>query len=92
MVVREAKAVQVWNANVGALMLYPRVYSYLRAQLFINCARVLGFSKLVWHRTTKDKLLVEAGGSYLDRYTDIKAATNLLILCIDSTGVSIAEH
>jgi hypothetical protein len=45
----------------------------------------------VWHRTTKDKLLVKAGRSYLDRYTDIEAATNPLILCIDNTGVSTAE-
>jgi hypothetical protein len=56
-----------------------------------NCARVLGFGKLVWHRTTKDKLLVEAGRSYLNRYTYIKAASNPLILCIDNTGVSISE-
>ena len=90
-VVREAEAVQVWNANVGALMLHPRIRSHLRAQLFIHCARVLGFSKLVWHRTPKDELLVEAGRSYLDRYTDIEAATNPLILCIDNTGISIAE-
>ena len=90
-VVREAEAVQVWNANIGALMLYPRIRSYLRAQLFIHCARVLGFSKLVWHRTTKDELLVEAGRSYFDRYTDIEAATNSLILYIDNTGLSIAE-
>jgi hypothetical protein len=34
---------------------------------------------------------VEAGRSYLNRYVDIEAATNPLILCIDSTGVSIAE-
>jgi hypothetical protein len=90
-VVREAEAVQVWNANVGALILHPRIRSHLRAQLFIYCARVLGFSKLVWHRITKDELLVVAGRSYLDRYTDIEAATNPLILCINNTGVSIAE-
>jgi hypothetical protein len=90
-VVREAEAVQVWNANVGALILHPRIYPHLRAQLLIHCAGVLDFSKLVWHRTTKDELLVAAGRSYLDRYTDIEAATNPLSLCIDNTGVSIAE-
>ena len=90
-VVREAKAIQVWNANVGTLMLHPRICSHFRAQLFIHCTRVLGFSKLVWHRTTKDELLVEAGRSYLDRYLDIEAVTNPFILCIDNTGVSIAE-
>ena len=81
----------MWNANIGALMLYPDIRSHLRAQLLIHCARVLDFSKLVWHRTTKDELLLEAGRLYLDRYTDIEAATNPLIFCIDNTGVSIAE-
>jgi len=38
-----------------------------------------------------EELLVEAGRSYLDRYTDIEAATNPLILCIDNTGVSVAK-
>ena len=90
-VVREAEAVQVWNANVGTLMLHPRIRSHLRAQLLIYCARVLGFSKLVWHRTTKDELLVEAGRLYLDRDTDIEAATNPLSFCIDSTSVSVTE-
>ena len=46
-VVREAEAVQVWNANVGALILHPRISSHLRAQLFIHCTRVSGFSKLI---------------------------------------------
>ncbi len=90
-VVREAEAVQVWNANVGALMLYPRIKSHLRAQLFIYCTRVTGFSKLVWNRTTKDELLLEAGRLYLDRYADIEAATNPLIFYTDNTGVLIAE-
>lgn len=72
-VVREAETVQVWNANVGVLMLHPRIHSHLKAQLFIHCAKILGFSKLVLHRKTKDKLLIKAGRSYLDRYTDIKA-------------------
>jgi hypothetical protein len=72
-------------------MLHPRIRSHLRAQLFIHYARVLGFSKLVWHGATKHELLVEAGRSYLDRYIDIKAATNPLILCIDNIGVSIAK-
>jgi hypothetical protein len=45
----------------------------------------------VWHGTTKDELLVEAGRSYLDRYAYIEAASNPLILCIDNTGVSISE-
>jgi len=89
-VVREVEAVQMWNANVGALMLHPCTRSHLRAQLFIHWARVLGFSKLVWQRTTKDELFVEAGRSYLDRYIDIETATNPLIFCIDNTGVSIA--
>ena len=31
------------------------------------------------------------GRSYLDRYIDIEAATNLLILCINNMGVSITE-
>jgi hypothetical protein len=48
-------------------------------------------NKLVWHRTTKDELLVAAGQWYLNRYTDIKAATNLLILWINNIGVLIAE-
>jgi hypothetical protein len=46
-VVREAKAVQVWNTNVEVIILYVGIYSHLRAQLFIYCARILGFSKLV---------------------------------------------
>ena len=90
-VIREAEAVQVWNANIGALILHPHMSSHLRAQLFVHSTRILGFSKLVWHRTTEDELLVEAGRLYLDRYTDIEAATNPLILCIDNTNVSIAE-
>lgn len=67
---QEAEAVQVWNTNVGALMLRPRIRSYLitLGQLFIHFARVLGFSKLVWHRTTKDEFLVETGRSYFDKY------------------------
>ena len=81
-VVREAEAVQEWNANVGALILHPRIRSHLRTQLFIHYARVLGFGKLVWHGITKDELLIEAGRSYLDRYTYIEAASNPLILCI----------
>ena len=39
----------------------------------------------------KDEFLMEAGRLYLDRYIDIEAATNPLILCIDNNGVSIAE-
>ncbi len=89
--VREAKAVQVWNADIGVLILYPGIRSHFRAQLLINCSRVLDFSKLMWHRTPKDELLVVAGRLYLDRYADIKAATNPLSLCIDNTGVSSAE-
>ena len=87
-VVGEAKAIQVRNANIGALMLHPHVCSHFRAQLFIHCARVLGFRKLVWHRATKDELLVEAVNRTL---IDIEAATNPLILCYDNTGVPIAE-
>jgi hypothetical protein len=90
-VVREAEAVQVWNTNVGALMLHLRIRSQLRAQLFIHCARVLHFSELVWHRTMKDGLLVEVARLYTDNYTDIKATTNPFILCINNIGVSIAE-
>lgn len=45
-VVREAEAVQVRNADIGALMLHPHVCSHFRAQLFIHCARVLGFKSL----------------------------------------------
>jgi hypothetical protein len=90
-VVRKAEAVQVWDANIGAPILHPHVRSHLRAQLFIYCARVLCFGKLLWHGTTKHKLLVEAGRSYLDRYTYIKAASNPLFLCCDNTGVLSAE-
>ena len=72
-------------------MLYPGIRSHLRAQLLIHCARVLEFSKLVWHRTAKDELLVAAGRSYLDGYTDIEAATNPLIFCGNNTGVQITE-
>src|ERR1700709_2857446 len=89
--VREAKAVQVWNTDIGALLLYPGICSYLRAQLLIHCSRVLDFSKLVWHRATKYELLVAVRRSYLDRYADIEAATNPSSLCIDNTGVSIGE-
>lgn len=90
-VIREAEAVQVWNANIEALILHLRMSSHLRAQLFVHSTRILAFSKFVWHRTTEDELLVEAGRLYLDVYTDIEAATNLLILCIDNTNISIAE-
>ena len=89
--VREAEAGQVWNTDIGALVLYPGIRSHLRAQLLIHCSRVLDFSKLVWHKTTKDELLVAARRSYLDRYADIEAATNPSSLCIDNTGVSIGE-
>jgi hypothetical protein len=88
---REAEAVQVWNTDVRALMLHPGMRSHLRAQLLIHCARVLDFSKLVWHRTTKDELLVAAGRLYLDRYIDIKAAIHPLSLYINNTGVLITE-
>jgi hypothetical protein len=90
-VVREAEAVQVWNANIDAFKLHYGIHSHLRAQLFIHCARVLGFSKLVWDGATKHELLVEADRSYFDRCTDIEAATNPLILCIDNNRVSIAK-
>lgn len=46
-VVREPEAVQVWSANVGALVLKSCISSHLRAQLFIYCTRILNFSKLV---------------------------------------------
>jgi hypothetical protein len=72
-------------------MLYPCICSHLRAQFFIHCASVLGFGKLVWYGTMKDKLLVEVCRLYLDRYTYIEAALNLLILWIDNIDVSIAE-
>jgi hypothetical protein len=45
----------------------------------------------MWHGTTKDELLVAARRFYLDRYTDIEAATNPLGLWIDNTGVSSTE-
>jgi hypothetical protein len=44
--VGKAKAVQVRNANIGALIFHLHVCSHFRAQLFIHCARVLGFRKL----------------------------------------------
>lgn len=90
-VVREAKAVQVWNGNVGALILYPNVGSSLAAQFLVNGARVFGFGKLVWHRTAKDQVLVEAGRPYFHRYTHIKAPPNPLVLCFDNTSISIAQ-
>ena len=86
-VVGEAEAVQVSNANIGALMLHPHVCSHFRAQLFIHCARALGFRKLVWHRTTKDELVEAADSTSID----IEATTNPLILCYDNTGVPIAK-
>jgi len=89
--VREAEAVQVWNTNVWVLVLYLRISSYLRAQLFIHYTRVLSFGKLMWHGIMKDELLVEAGQLYLDRYIYIKATSNPLILCINNTGISISE-
>jgi hypothetical protein len=51
----------------------------------------LASASLVWHGITKDELLVVVGRSYLDRYIDIEAATNLLIFYIDNIGVSITE-
>lgn len=72
-------------------MLYPGIRSHLGAQLLIHRSGVLDLSKLVWHRTTKDELLVVTGRSYLDRYANIEAATNPLGLCIDDTGVLLTE-
>lgn len=62
-----------------------------QSSTFIYCSRVIGFSKLVWHRTTKHKLLVAPRRSYLDRYAYIEAATNPSSLCIDNTDISIGE-
>jgi len=59
--------------------------------IFVYCTRVIGFSKLVWHKTTKDKLTVKAGRLYLDGYRDIEAATNPPVLDINNTNTSIAE-
>jgi hypothetical protein len=89
--VGEAEAVQIWNADVGALMLHPGMRSHLKAQFLIHRARVLGLSKLVWHRTSKDELLVAAGRSYLDGYADVEAATDPSSPWSNNTGVSITE-
>ncbi len=89
--VREAEAIQVWNTNIRALMLYPGIRSHLTAQLLIHFSRVIDFSQLVWHRSKTHELLVAPRRSYLDRYAYIEAATNPSSLCIDSTDVSIGE-
>lgn len=91
-IVSEAEAIQARNANVAAMMLHPRVCAHLRAQFLIYCPRVLRFSKLMWHRTAKDDLhLAGTSRLYLDRDTDIEAATNPVISSFDNTGVSITE-
>jgi hypothetical protein len=89
--VRKAEAVQVWNADVRAILLHPGIRSHLRAQLLVHCARVLDFSKLVWHRTAKDELLVTPGRTYLDGYTNIEAATNPSLLRRYNAGVVIIK-
>lgn len=89
--VRKAEAVQVRNADIWAMLLHPSIRSHLRAQLLIHCARVPGFSKLVWHRAAKHELLLAAGRLYLDRYADIEAATNPFVRCRNNTGVLVAE-
>lgn len=43
----DAKAVEVRDAYIGAIILHPRAISHLRAQLFINSAWVSGFSELI---------------------------------------------
>jgi len=45
----------------------------------------------MWYKIIKDELLIKAGRLYLDKYINIKAATNLLILYINNTSVSIAK-
>ncbi len=90
-VVREAKAVQVQNGNVSVSIFYLYVGSNLVAQFLVNTASVIGFGKLVWHRTTKDQVLVKAGRPSFHRYIYIKAPSNLLVLCFDNTSVLIAQ-
>lgn len=63
--------------------------SYLRAQLFVNSARVFGFNKLVQYRTAKDQFLIKAGRPYFYRYTHIEAPTNPLVL--NNTSILIAQ-
>ncbi len=45
----------------------------------------------MWHRTTKDQVLVEAGRPYFYKYTNIKAPTNPLVFCFDCTSVFIPQ-
>ena len=58
-VVREAEAVQVWNANIGASILYPHIRSNLRAQLFMASASLCGMGQrkmsFLWKRVDRTR-------------------------------------
>lgn len=93
-VVREAEAVQVRDADVGAPVLHPRVRPYLAAQLLIHCAWVPGFCELVWHGAAKDEPPGNAVGASrprLDRHADVEAASDPSVARCNSARIPIAK-
>jgi hypothetical protein len=92
-VVREAKAMQVGNANIGALSLHPHIGSHFTTQLLVHCAGVFGFGELLWHGVAEDEVSVRADrlSRYLDGYTDIEGASNPLLGREDCVCLSITE-
>lgn len=91
-VVREAEAIQVGDANVGASILHPHRCAHLAAQLFVHCARMPSFCQLMGQGATENKLLVEIGRFYLDRYTHVETASNPLAHRLDGTFGLISKR
>lgn len=92
--VREAEAVQVRYADVGAPVLHPRVRPYLAAQLLIHRAWVPGLCEFVGHGAAKDEPPGNAMGACrprLDRHTDVKAASDPSVAWCNSARIPIAK-
>ncbi|KAL5330337.1 hypothetical protein ACEPPN_003864 [Leptodophora sp. 'Broadleaf-Isolate-01'] len=89
--IKKAEAVEMWNANLRASLLDPRVRAHLTAQLLVHTAGVMGFCELMGHSTTQNELLDRVWRLHLNRHTHIEAASYPLAFVGDGTGHMITE-
>jgi hypothetical protein len=54
--ISETKTVQMRYSNISAVLLHPHIRCRFAAKLLVNCPGMLLFSKLIWHRTSKNEL------------------------------------
>lgn len=62
----EAKGIEVWNTDIGAVVLHPDIRRHLARDLLINGAGVVLLGEPMGQRTAKDKTTGAERGARLD--------------------------